>query len=97
MKIFNGDETRTNLMVKNVPCRYSQAEIRTDFDKNHKNRFNDLKVPMDKLSSEKTGKGYCFMNFRHILFVFDFFHDKKGYHWPKFASDKQIDINYAKE
>jgi hypothetical protein len=37
------------------------------------------------------------MNFRHILFVFDFFHDKKGYHWPKFASDKQIDINYAKE
>jgi hypothetical protein len=84
-------------MVRHVPCRYSQAEIRADFDMNHKNRFNDLKVPLDNKSVEKTGRGYCFMNFRHVLFVYDFFHDKKGYHWPKFGSDKTIDINYAKE
>jgi hypothetical protein len=24
MKLLNGEETRTNLMVKNVPCRYTQ-------------------------------------------------------------------------
>ena len=96
-KLLNGEETRTNLMVKNVPCRYTQQEIRADFDRNHKNRFNDLKVPMDKQSSDKTGKGYCFINFRHVLYVYDFFHDKRSYHWPKYASDKIIEINYANQ
>ena len=94
-KILSGEEKRTNLMVRNVPCRYSQAEIRADFDRNHKNRFNDLKVPMDKEKHEKTGKGYCFINFRHVLFVYDFFHDKNRNLWPKYASDKIIEIAYA--
>jgi hypothetical protein len=94
-KILTGEEVRTNLMVRNVPCRYTQQEIRADFDRNHKNRFNDLKVPMDKEKHDKTGKGYCFINFRHVLFVYDFFHDKQRNLWPKYASDKIIEINYA--
>jgi len=96
-KIAKNEETRTNLMVKNVPCRYTYGEIRADFEKNHKNRFNDLRLPMDKQQPEKTGRGYCFINFRHVLYVYDFIHDKKNYHWPKYASDKTIDINYATE
>jgi RNA recognition motif-containing protein len=94
-KILKNEETRTNLMVKNVPCRYTYAEIKEDFQKNHKNRFNDLRLPMDKNQPEKTGRGYCFINFRHVLFVLDFYNDRKNYHWPKYASDKTIDINYA--
>ena len=97
-KILTGEETRTRLMVKNIPCRYTHNEIKNDFEKNHKNHFNDLKLPSDKTNNpEKTNKSYCFINFRHVLFVYDFVHDKKNYHWPLYSSDKTIDIHYAKE
>mmetsp|Transcript_5140 Transcript_5140/g.7884 ORF Transcript_5140/g.7884 Transcript_5140/m.7884 type:complete len:142 (+) Transcript_5140:880-1305(+) len=95
--IENGQETRTTLMVKNVPCKYQTNEIRSDFEKNHKNRFNKLKAPMDKQgsASEKTCRGYCFVNFRHPLYVYDFVMDKKDYRWPKYSSDKTIEIRFA--
>ena len=96
-KIKTAQETRTTLMVKNVPCRYQHNEIRNDFEVNHKGRFNHLKVPMDKKDHEKTGKGYCFVNFRHVLFVLAFIRDKHNYHWPKYASDKTIEIHFAKD
>ena len=93
-KILRGEETRTNLMVKNIPCRYTHKEILTDFEKNHKNHFNYLKLPTDK-NNPKTNKAYCFINFRHPLYVFSFIHDKKDYHWPKYGSDKTIDFVFA--
>ena len=85
-KILKCEETRTNIMVKNIPCRYTNIEIKQDFDQNHKNRYNDLKLPMDKQMGEKTNKAYCFINFRNVLYVFDFFKNKEGYHWPKYDS-----------
>ena len=39
-KIKSGEEIRTNLMVKNIPCQYQKTQIRDDFEKNHKKRFN---------------------------------------------------------
>ena len=84
-------------MVQNVPCRYTYGEVRNDFEMSHKYRFNDLRLPMDKQKVEKTCRGYCFINFRHVLYVLDFFSDKNNYHWPKYASDKTIDIKYATE
>jgi hypothetical protein len=95
-KILAGEEYRTNIMVKNIPCRYSYNEVKQDFEKNHKNHWNDLRLPMDK-HNQKTNKSYCFINMRHVLFVFDFIYDKKDYHWPKYSSDKTIEIRYAKE
>lgn len=46
--IMKGLEDRTNLMVKNIPCRYTEEQIRADFEQNHKNHFNYLHVPLDK-------------------------------------------------
>ena len=98
-KILRGEETRTCLMVKNIPCRYTHNEIKNDFEKNHKNHFNDLKLPSDnnKNNPEKTNRSYCFINFRHVLFVYDFVKDKGGYHWPMYSSDKTIEICFAIE
>ena len=81
-------------MVRNIPCRYTHKEVREDFERDHKNHFNDMKLPMDK-PHNSTNKAYCFINFRHVLFVYDFIRDKKNYHWPKYGSDKTIDINFA--
>jgi hypothetical protein len=86
-------------MVKNIPCRYTFNEIKQDFEKIHKNHFNDLRLPMDKTADKtcpKTNKAYCFLNMRHPLFVYDFIYDKKNYRWPKYSSDKTIDIIFAK-
>lgn len=95
-KILKGEETRTNIMVKNIPCRYSYAEIKQDFERDHKNHWNDLRLPMDR-SSPKTNKAYCFINMRHVLYVYNFIRDKQNYHWPKYSSDKTVDISFAKE
>jgi hypothetical protein len=37
---------------------------------------------------QKLNRAYCFINFRHVLFVYDFFKNKEGYHWPKYDSTK---------
>lgn len=95
-KILKGEETRTNIMVKNIPCKYTYNEVKQDFEKNHKNHWNNLRLPLDK-SSPKTNKAYCFINMRHVLYVYDFIYDKKNYHWPKYSSDKTVDISFAKE
>ena len=95
-KILMGEETRTNIMVKNIPCRYTYQEIKNDFDKNHKGHFNDLKLPVDTNNQGvKTNRSFCFINMRHILYVYEFIFDKKNYHWPKYQSDKTIDICFA--
>ena len=82
-------------MVCNIPCRYSREDIKLDFEMNHKGRWNDLNVPMDHRQLEKTNKAYCFINFRHVLYLYDFIQDKKNYHWPKYESGKMIDFKFG--
>ena len=94
-RMISGEETRTYLMVCNIPCRYSKDDIKQDFEMNHKGRFNDLYVPTDNRQPEKTNKAYCFINFRHVLFLYDFIQDKKNYHWPKYESGKMVDFKFG--
>ena len=64
-------------------------------DKNSKNKkYNDS---IDIKENEKTGKGYCFINFRHPLYVLDFYEEKIGYHWPYFKSEKTVEILFAND
>jgi hypothetical protein len=34
---------------------------------------------------------------RHVLFVYDFIYDKSNYRWPKYSSDKTVELSFAKE
>jgi hypothetical protein len=96
-KILSGEETRTNIMVRHIPCRYQYLEIKQDFEVNHGGHWNELKLPTDNSiqTVPKPNRGYCFINFRHVLYVYAFYRDKKKYHWPRYSSDKTIDINFA--
>lgn len=85
-KIINGDESRTNLMVRNIPCKYTKEELKADFEQNHKGKYNDLNLIMDNRQPDKTNKAYCFINFRHVLYLYDFIQDKKDYRLPKHDS-----------
>ena len=81
-------------MVKNIPCRYTYKELRAHFEANHKNHFNFLKLPVDNHNA-KTNKAYCFINFRHVLYVYQFVQDMKDSFWPKYESNKKIDFGFA--
>jgi len=96
-KIISGEKTETNVMVRNIPCKYQYFEIKSVFDKNHGGHFNELKLPTDNnvKINPKPNKGYCFINFRHVLYLYSFYLDMKGQYWSKYSSDKTIDINYA--
>ena len=52
-------------------------------------------MPTDIKNGIETNRSYCFINFRHVLFVYDFIQDKKNQLWPKYESDKKIDIFFA--
>lgn len=84
-------------MVRNIPCKYTKEELNADFDQNHKGKYNDLILPMDNRQPDKTNKAYCFINFRHVLYLYDFIQDKKDYRWPKHESEKKIAFDFAKE
>lgn len=83
-------------MVRNIPCRYTFNEIKQDFDKNHKNHYNEIRLPAGD-QEVKTNRSFCFINMRHVLYVYDFIRDKQNYLWPMYQSDKQIDFCFANE
>ena len=71
--ILAGIDPRTNVCVKNVPNKYTYEQIKNHFDERHSNRYNDLKVPWD--AANNAGKSYLFINFRHPLYVYEFYMD----------------------
>lgn len=99
-RILSGLETRTNLMVCNIPLKYTHKQVKEDFDCRHRNRYNQLNLPTDRHCPnpiEKINKGYAFINFRHVLYVHEFINDKTDYHWPRYGSEKKIEIKFATE
>ena len=93
---MQGLENRTNLMIKNVPCRYKKVQIQEFIGWDKKQRYNEVKLPQDKNARETVNKGYCFINFRHPLYVLDFLNEKKGECWPLYESNKRVDNYFAK-
>ena len=81
-KIVNGQETRTYLIVGNIPKYYSFQDMKQTFEIKHKNKFNDLRLPIESSQEHEReeqeqlfNQGYCFINFRHVLYVLDFYKD----------------------
>lgn len=79
--------------MKNVPNKYTYEQIKSHFDERHLNRYNDLKVPWD--NSNNAGKSYLFINFRHPLFVYEFYMDHQDKKWTYYESKKKKEMHYA--
>ena len=87
-----GKETRTTVMIKNIPIKYDTKILLKELE-HFDGKFNCLYMPYDY--SKNGNKGYAFLNFvnpLHILLFYEWFHGKS---WMFFESKKICDLYYA--
>ncbi|XP_009773228.1 protein MEI2-like 2 [Nicotiana tabacum] len=93
-KIRRGEDTRTTLMIKNIPNKYTSKMLLAAIDETHKNTYDFLYLPID--FKNKCNVGYAFINMvspAHIVSFYEVFNGKK---WEKFNSEKVATLAYAR-
>ncbi|XP_073028279.1 protein MEI2-like 5 isoform X1 [Primulina eburnea] len=93
-KIMNGEDSRTTLMIKNIPNKYTSKMLLAAIDETHKGTYDFLYLPID--FKNKCNVGYAFINMvspSHIVTFYKVFNGKK---WEKFNSEKVASLAYAR-
>ncbi|CAK9139299.1 unnamed protein product [Ilex paraguariensis] len=93
-KIKSGEDTRTTLMIKNIPNKYTSKMLLAAIDENHRGTYDFLYLPID--FKNKCNVGYAFINMlspSHIIPFYEAFNGKK---WEKFNSEKVASLAYAR-
>ncbi|XP_022723413.1 protein MEI2-like 5 isoform X2 [Durio zibethinus] len=93
-KIISGEDTRTTLMIKNIPNKYTSKMLLAAIDENHRGTYDFLYLPID--FKNKCNVGYAFINMlspSHIIPFYEAFNGKK---WEKFNSEKVASLAYAR-
>ncbi|CAA3029461.1 MEI2-like 5 [Olea europaea subsp. europaea] len=93
-KIRKGEDTRTTLMIKNIPNKYTAKMLLATIDEHHKSTYDFLYLPID--FKNKCNVGYAFINMlspSHIISFYEAFNGKK---WEKFNSEKVACLAYAR-
>jgi len=83
---MRGDDTRTTLMIRNIPNKYSQKMLLSTVDEKHKGKYDFLYLPID--FKNKCNVGYAFINFICPKSICDFHATFNHRKWDKFNSDK---------
>lgn len=94
MKIILGEETRTTILIRNIPNNYLPKELLNELLSNEelKNKFNFFYLPLNR----KTNKNYGFsiINFTnpfHVILFYEMYQKKK---FLKFITEKGFELNY---
>ena len=97
LKILFGEDTRTTVMIRNIPNKFKQSEILKLINTNNANRFDYFYLVMDLRKG--ANNGYAFINFTHHFYVLDFFLEFQGIKWSDVrqgcSSTKFCDLKYA--
>ena len=87
-----GIETRTTVMIRNIPIKYSTIELEKELEP-FEGKYNCLYMPYDY--ENEGNRGYAFLNLTkplHMLLFYDFFYNKS---WKFYESKKVCELNYA--
>lgn len=94
--VENGRDSRTSLMVRNIPNKYTQQMLLNEFTEHgHGPGIIDFfYLPID--FKNRCNRGYAFINFVDNRDILAFHRRYFGKHWRTFNSDKICDITYAR-
>jgi len=94
--VENGLDTRTSLMVRNIPNKYTQQMLISEFTENDHGPgvIDFFYLPID--FKNRCNRGYAFINFVDYQDILKFHRQYFGKHWRTFNSDKICDITYAR-
>ncbi|KAJ8545360.1 hypothetical protein K7X08_017943 [Anisodus acutangulus] len=93
-KIRSGEDTRTTLMIKNIPNKYTSKMLLAAIDEQHKGTFDFLYLPID--FKNKCNVGYAFINMLSPSLIIPFYEAFNGKKWEKFNSEKVAALAYAR-
>lgn len=91
-----GRDNRTSLMVRNIPNKYTQQMLLSEFSENGHGpgTIDFFYLPID--FKNRCNRGYAFINFVDHKDILAFHRRYFGKHWRTFNSDKICDITYAR-
>ena len=93
-KVRNGEDIRTYLCVMNLPNKYTHAELVTEINESHQQKYKDIKLPKAK-DNDRNNPGFFFIDMRHPLYVLDFHSVYQNRQWKQHKSNKKAEIYYG--
>lgn len=93
-EVMSGLESRTTIMVRNIPNGYAREALINELDPFIQNLYDFIYLPMDV--SHFSNLGYAFINFKDPKSIIPFYYHFQGRIWDKFKSGKICDIKYAR-
>ncbi|RXW16780.1 hypothetical protein EST38_g9084 [Candolleomyces aberdarensis] len=92
-RIEIGQDTRTTVMIKNIPNKMSDKELITYINKVCPRRIDFLYLRMDFANG--CNVGYAFVNFIEAQDLLKFAKARLGEKWNMFSSEKVLQMSYA--
>ncbi|VVB17646.1 unnamed protein product [Arabis nemorensis] len=93
-RISRGDDSRTTLMIKNIPNKYTSKMLLSAIDEHCKGTYDFLYLPID--FKNKCNVGYAFINLIEPEKIVPFYKAFNGKKWEKFNSEKVATLTYAR-
>ncbi|KAL5979535.1 hypothetical protein ACLOJK_019440 [Asimina triloba] len=98
-RILCGEDTRTTLMIKNIPNKYAvllytSKMILATIDEHHQGKYDFIYLPID--FKNKCNVGYAFINMINPKYIVTFYQAFNGKKWEKFNSEKVASLAYAR-
>ncbi|GAB4860350.1 hypothetical protein Ancab_035509 [Ancistrocladus abbreviatus] len=93
-RILRGEDTRTTLMIKNIPNKYTSKMLLATIDEHHRGMYDFIYLPID--FKNKCNMGYAFINIVEPLHIVPFYKTFDGKKWEKFNSEKVASLAYAR-
>lgn len=93
-RVRSGEETRTALMIRNIPNKYNQKMLVSTLEDGHKGHFDFIYLPID--FKNKCNVGYAFINLTKAEFIEGFYEAFHGKKWGRFNSEKVCEITFAR-
>jgi len=94
--VKRGSDTRTSLMVRNIPNKYTHSMLLSEFQESGHGpgTIDFFYLPID--FRNKCNRGYAFINFGDYRDIVSFFNTYDGKSWKIFKSEKICCITYAR-
>ena len=92
--IIRNKDTRTTLMIKNIPNKYNISTFLDEINLYFKDTYDILYLPIDFINN--CNLGFAFINFVEPLHIILFYELYRGKKWKKFNSEKICELSYAK-
>jgi hypothetical protein len=92
--ILSGSETRTTLMIRNIPNKYTQVSVLEEINAKHRGLYDFFYLPID--FKNRCNVGYAFINFIDATNVAAFFLEFSGSRWKNFNSEKICAVTFAR-